>query len=157
MTESKHSRYVLTELRRDSRDASLPPGIDPAAVSNTKSHRKMLSLDDSVLKGSFYTEAVWIWPGGADVYPETAEPNSHAHGYDETIAFFGTDFGNPNDLCGEIEFWIEDEKFLLTRSCLIFVPKGMYHCPLVIHRVDKPIFHFASGPGSLYAQETAKK
>jgi hypothetical protein len=51
---------------------------------------------------------------------------------------------------------MEDEKLNLTRSCLIFVPKGMYHCPLVIHKVEKPIFHFATGPGSLYTQETAK-
>ena len=157
MTESKYSKYVLTELRRDSRDAALPPGIDPAVVTNTKSHTKVLSLDDTVLKGSFYTEAVWIWPGSTDIYPETAEPNAHAHDYDETIAFFGTDFKNPNDLCGEIEFWMEDDKFMLTRSCLIFVPKGMYHCPLVIHKVEKPIFHFATGPGLLYTQETAKK
>ncbi len=157
MTESKHSKYVLTELRHDSRDAALPPGIDPAVVTNTKSHTKVLSLDDTVLKGSFYTEAVWIWPGSTDIYPETAEPNAHAHDYDETIAFFGTDFKNPNDLCGEIEFWMEDDKFMLTRSCLIFVPKGMYHCPLVIHKVEKPIFHFATGPGLLYTQETVKK
>jgi hypothetical protein len=116
----------------------------------------MLSLDDTVLKGSFYTEAVWIWPGSTDIYPETAEPNAHAHNYDETIAFFGTDFKNPYNLCGEIEFWMEDEKFVLTRSCLIFVPKGMYHCPLIIHKVARPIFHFAAGPGLLYTQETAK-
>jgi hypothetical protein len=157
MTESTHSKYVLTDLKRDSRDAALPPGIDPTAVSHTKSHTKVLSLDDTVLKGSFYTEAVWIWPGSTDVYPETAEPNSHAHDYDETIAFFGTDFANPNDLGGEIEFWMEGEKLILTRSCLIFVPKGMYHCPLVIHRVDRPIFHFATGSGSTYVQETADK
>ena len=157
MKESKYSKYVLIELRRDSRDASLPPGIDPTVVSNTKSHMKVLSLDDTVLKGSFYTEAVWIWPGSTDIYPETAEANAHAHDYDETIAFFGTDFKNPNNLCGEIEFWMEDEKFVLTRSCLIFVPKGMYHCPLVILKVEKPIFHFATGPGSVYTQETAKK
>jgi hypothetical protein len=156
MTESKHGKYVRTQLSRDSRDAALPPGIDPAVVSDTKSHKKMLSLDDMVLKGSFYTEAVWIWPGGSDIYPETAEPNAHAHDYDETVAFFGTDFKNSNDLCGEIEFWMEDEKFVLARSCLIFVPRGMYHCPLVIHRVDKPIFHFAAGPGSVYMQETKK-
>ncbi len=157
MTESKHSKYVLTELRRDSRDASLPPGIDPAVVNNTKSHRKMLGLDDTIIKGSFYTEAVWMWPGDSDTYPETAEPNPHAHEYDETIGFFGTDFQNPSNLNGEIELWMEDEKLILTRSCLIFVPKGMYHCPLVIHKVEKPIFHFATGPGSIYTQETAKK
>jgi hypothetical protein len=149
---SKYGDYILTDLRRDSRDAALPTGTDAAALSDTRSHKKMLSLDDTVLKGSFYTEAVWIWPGGDGVYPETAEPNSHAHDYDETVAFFGTDFTNPNDLCGEIEYWIGDEKFLLTKSCLIFLPQGTFHCPLVIRRVDRPIFHFAAGPGSAYAQ-----
>jgi hypothetical protein len=148
----KYSGYILTELKRDSRDETLPPGVDPAAVSDTKSHKKMLSLDDVVLKGSFYTESVWIWPGTPGVYPETAEPNSHAHDYDETVGFFGTDFEHPHDLCGEIEFWIEDEKFMLTKSCLIFLPKGTYHGPLRIHRVDKPIFHFAAGPGPVYTQ-----
>jgi hypothetical protein len=156
MTKSSHGKYVITELKRDSRDGALPPGVDPAVVSNTRSHSKMLSLDDTVLKGSFYTESVWIWPG-AGIYPETAEPNAHAHDYDETIAFFGTDFASPNDLCGEIELWMEDEKMILTRSCLIFVPKGLYHCPLVILRVDRPIFHFATGPGSTYTQKTAQK
>ncbi len=155
MTESKHSKYVLTELRRDSRDSSLPPGVDPSAVNDTKSHRKMLSLDETIIKGSFYTEAVWMWPGDSDTYPETAEPKPHAHEYDETIGFFGTDFNNPNNLNGEIELWMEDEKLILTKSCLIFVPKGMYHCPLVIHRVEKPIFHFATGPGAIYTQESA--
>ena len=154
---TSHSKYVLTELRRDSRDAVLPAGVDPAVVSNTRSHKKLLSLDDTVLKGSFYVESVWIWPGGAEVYPETAESNAHAHDYDETIAFFGTDFGKTDDLCGEIELWMEDEKLILTRSCLIFVPRGMYHCPLVIHRVDKPIFHFATGSGPVYMQEVAGK
>lgn len=153
MTESKYAKYIITELKRDSRDAALPPGVDPEKVSNTPSHRKILSLDDVVLKGAFYTETVWMWPGGSDVYPETAEANSHAHEYDEVIGFFGTDFVNPYELHGEIEFWIEDEKFMLTRSCLIFIPAGVYHCPLVIHRVDRPIFHFSSGPGSTYQQE----
>jgi hypothetical protein len=153
VAESKYGKYILTELKRDSRDAYLPPGLDPSEVSDTKSHKKMRSLDDTVLKGSFYTEAVWMWPGGRDVYPETAEPNSHAHDYDETIGFFGTDFSDPDELNGELEFWIEDEKFILTKSCLLFIPKNTYHCPLVIHRVEKPIFHFATGPGAKYTQD----
>jgi hypothetical protein len=156
MSESKYAKYIVYDRRLDSRDAALPPGVDPKSVTDTPSHLKVLSLDDYVLKGSMYTEAVWMWPAGSDVYPETAEPNSHAHDYDEVLAFFGSDFKNPYDLGGEIEFWIEDEKFLLTKSCLIFMPKGMHHCPLVIHRVDRPIFHFSSGPGGAYVQETAK-
>ena len=60
---SKYSQYILTDLKRDSRDATLPPGLDPATVSDTPSHKKILSLDDVVVKGSFYTESVWLWPG----------------------------------------------------------------------------------------------
>ena len=157
MSESKYSKYIVAERRLDSRDAALPPGIDPESVNNTKSHRKILSLDDLVLKGSPYTETVWMWPAGSDIYPETAVPHSHAHDYDETIGFFGTDFDDPYDLHGEIEFWIEDEKFVLTKSCLLFLPKGTYHCPLVIHRVERPIFHFSTGPGGAYMQEMAQK
>ena len=157
MSESPYSKYVITERRRDSRDAALPAGVDPESVTNTASHRKILSLDDVVLKGAMYTEAVWMWPGGSDVYPETAEPYSHAHDYDETLGFFGTDFKDPYDLGGEIEFWIEDEKFLITKTCLIFIPKGTRHCPLVIHRVDRPIFHFSGGPGGAYFQDVEEK
>jgi hypothetical protein len=157
MPESKYGKYIVNERRFDSRDAALPPGVDPESVTNTKSHRKILSLDDYVLKGSLYTEVVWMWPGGADVYPETAEPSSHAHDYDEILGFFGTDTKDLYDLGGEVEFWLEDERFLLTRSCLIFVPQGMHHCPLVIRKVERPIFHFSSGPGSAYVQEVAKK
>jgi len=157
VSESPYSKYVITERRRDSRDAALPAGVDPESVTNTASHRKILSLDDVVLKGAMYTEAVWMWPGGSDVYPETAEPYSHAHDYDETLGFFGTDFKDPYDLGGEIEFWIEDEKFLITKTCLIFIPKGTRHCPLVIHRVDRPIFHFSGGPGGAYFQDVEEK
>jgi hypothetical protein len=157
MSESKYSKYVISERLFDSRDAALPPGVDPESMSNTASHRKLMSLDDVVLKGSSYCEVVWMWPGGEDVYPETPEPISHAHGYDEILGFFGTDFKDPYDLGGEVELWIEDEKFLLTRTSLIFIPKGTYHCPLVIHRVDRPIFHFSTGPGGAYKQELAEK
>jgi hypothetical protein len=150
---SKYAKYIITDRRIDSRDASLPAGVDPESVTNTATHRKILSLDDHVLKGSMYTECVWMWPGGSDVYPETAEPYSHAHDYDETLGFFGTDWENPYDLGGEIEFWIEDEQFVITNSCLIFIPKGMHHCPFVVRRVDRPIFHFSGGPGRDYVQD----
>ena len=155
MSESKYGKYIITERKFDSRDAALPAGVDPASLTDTPSHLKLMSLDDVVLKGAMYCETVWMWPGGSDVYPETPEPYSHAHDYDETLGFFGTDWQNPYELGGEIEFWIEDEKFLLTRTSLIFIPKGVHHCPLVIHRVDRPIFHFSSGPGGAYVQERA--
>ncbi len=128
MPESDHSKYIITERRRDSRDAVMPPGVDPASITDTKSHFKLMSLDDHVLKGSLYTEVVWMWPGGSDVYPETAEPAPHAHEYDEVLGFFGSDFDAPYDLGGEIEFWLEDEKFLAHQELPHLRPQG--HVPL---------------------------
>jgi hypothetical protein len=66
------------------------------------------------------------------------------------IGFFGSNPEDPYDLGGEIEFWLEDEKHILTRSCLIFVPRGMKHCPLILKRVDRPIFHFSTVTGGQY-------
>ena len=97
-------------------------------------------------------ECVWIWPG-PELYPTKAEPRAHAHDFDEVITFFGTDFKDPYDLCGEIELWLEDEQHILTKSCVVYVPKGMKHGPLIIRRVDRPIFHFAAGTGGIYRHD----
>ena len=74
----------------------------------------------------------------------TQMTTGHTHESDEIIGFFGSDPENPHDLGGEVEIWLEDEKHIITKSCLIFVPRGMKHCPLEIKRVDRPIFHFST-------------
>jgi hypothetical protein len=51
---------------------------------------------------------------------------------------------DPHDRGGEIELWLEDEQHIITRSSLVFIPKGLRHCPLRIRRVDRPIFHFST-------------
>ena len=43
-----------------------------------------------------------------------------------------------------------DEKRMLTKSCAVFVPAGVPHCPLVVHRVDRPSIFFNTGNGSAY-------
>ena len=72
------------------------------------------------------------------------------HDFDEVITFIGNNVEDPYDLGGEIEFWLEDEPQIITRSSIIFVPKGMKHAPLIIRRVDRPIFHTAMGTGGIY-------
>lgn len=54
------------------------------------------------------------------------------------------DIVEPYDLGGEVEFWLEDEQHILTKTSMIFVPGGMKHCPLIVRRVDRPIFHFST-------------
>ena len=71
-------------------------------------------------------------------------PDPHTHDFDEILGFIGSNPEDPYDLGAEIEFWIEDEQFILTRSSMIFMPSGMTHCPLNIRKVDRPVFHFFS-------------
>jgi quercetin dioxygenase-like cupin family protein len=74
----------------------------------------------------------------------------HTHPFPETIAFFGTNWDDLQDLGGEIELWIEDEMHVMNNSFMAFVPAGVKHCPLSIRRIDRPIFHFTAGPGKTY-------
>jgi hypothetical protein len=100
-------------------------------------------------------ECVWVMPRP----PLTVEaidkarrtgPMSHSHDYDEVIAFFGTDHDNPYNLGAEVELWLGDEKHIITKTSLVFIPAGLKHCPLIFLRVDKPVFHYTTGPGKMY-------
>ena len=52
-----------------------------------------------------------------------------------------------------MEFWLEDEKYLLTRSCLIYVPRGLRHCPVTVKKVDTPILFLAVSVTSKYVKD----
>jgi hypothetical protein len=75
---------------------------------------------------------------------KTSEAQAHTHDAYEIIGFFGNDPEYRYDLGAEIEFWLEDEMHTITSSALIFVPRGMKNCPLILRRVDRPIFHFST-------------
>ena len=69
------------------------------------------------------------------------EPN--AHDTEEMFLFLGTDPDNPRDLGGEVEVWLgegeEAEKYIITKPSMVFIPKGLVHCPVVFRKVDRPI------------------
>jgi len=56
------------------------------------------------------------------------------------------------NLGGEVEFWMEDEKHIITKTCLVFIPKSVKHCPLIFRRIDTPIFMFEAGNSAVYDQ-----
>lgn len=143
MTGRKYEKYIITEFKPG---LELPEFRGKPGVPSERSNF-MMWLGDQIIEGSPYVEAVWLWKGAAD--PSGGFPQ-HVHNYDEILGFFGTDTEDVYDLGGEIEFWLDDEKYLLTRSCLIFVPKGMKHCPIVFKRIDRPIFHFIFVTGGEY-------
>lgn len=143
MARGKYEKYIITDFKPG---LELPEFRGKPGVPSERSNF-MMWLGNQIIKGSPYVEAVWLWKGAAD--PSGGFPQ-HVHDYDEILGFFGTDTENVYDLGGEIEFWLDDEKYMLTRSCLIFVPKGMKHCPIVFKRIDRPIFHFLFVTGGEY-------
>jgi hypothetical protein len=140
------SRYFATKPRKDI--PSTP--WDPVFRQNEAT--RMMYLDNTLLDGSFYMECAWFWPGDWPKGKNWKEDavKAHTHDYGEIIAFYGSNPDDPEDLCGKIELWIAGEKNIADRSFAAFMPAGVEHCPLKILRVDRPIFHFSTGPGKSY-------
>jgi hypothetical protein len=103
-----------------------------------------------------------IWPGLTGIncnfaFVCVAEPflmgdPPHKHDYDEYLFFFGGDPLNMGDLGAEIEFALgeEWEKHTITTPSIVYIPKGLLHCPLNIKRVDKPFFFGHVMPAAKY-------
>jgi hypothetical protein len=74
----------------------------------------------------------------------------HTHDFGEVVTFFSSNPDDSTDLCGEIEFWLGDDPRTITKSCVIFVPKGIKHCPLILKKLNRPVFHFATATDENY-------
>ena len=147
MAELKHAKYIVTDVKHDMKLPKYRVGALEAQKRPPEQSTRVMWLDDEVVPGAFYTECVWFMPGMGS---EKAKVEAHAHSFTEIVSFFGTNYENLHDLGGEVELWLEDEKIIMTRSFLAFVPAEMKHCPLIIRRVDRPIFHFTVGTGKEY-------
>jgi len=141
MSKLKNQKYILTDLE-------LPEDVKKRADEYAKRATRILWLEDFVIKGAPSIICSWYWKA-----TDKEGTPSHVHDFDEVIGFFGSDPQNPHDLGGEVEFWMEDEKYMLKKSCLIFAPKGLRHCPLRVIRVDRPIFFLAVSTTSKYVKE----
>jgi hypothetical protein len=152
MAKTKYGKYIVNTLKQPAAEAPWSPPI--TAAGKGKGGR-VLFLDNEIVPGAFYMECVWVMPRPAGTMPGGATARrvgteSHAHDYDEVIAFIGTDNNDPYDLGAEVELWLGDEKHIITKSSLVFVPAGLKHCPLTFLKVDRPVFHFTTGPGKMY-------
>lgn len=141
MAQRKYSRYIVTDLK-------MPEEKKKIAGPYSKYAERILWMDENVVPGAFHINCSWYLRAA-----ETLENVPHVHDSDEIIGFFGSDPQKAHDLNGEIEFWMENEKYLITKSCLIFVPANLKHCPLILKRVDRPIFHFTTVPSGRYVKE----
>jgi len=65
----------------------------------------------------------------------------HAHDYDELLYFLG---GNPMNFfdfgaSAEILLGDEDEKHVIDTTAIVYIPRGLMHCPIYFKTVDKPV------------------
>jgi len=147
MARRKYQKYILTDLKTplDTQQKDKEAGYAERAT-------RILWLEDEIIKGAFSVICSWYWKA-----TETEGSPSHTHDFDEVIGFIGSDPQNPHDLGGEVEFWLENEKYMLTRSCLIFAPRGLRHCPLRVTRVDRPFLFLAFSVTGKYVKDNIIK
>ncbi len=143
MAGRKYEKYILDRI-------ITPPGTAQKDKEFGYADRatRVLWLEDEIMKGSSSVIISWYWKA-----TEKEGSPSHVHDFDEILGFVGSDPQHPTDLGGEVEFWLEDEKYLLTKSCLIFAPAGLRHCPLRVTRVDRPFLFLAFSLTGKYVKD----
>jgi hypothetical protein len=138
-----YSRNVVTKLQA--------PNFGQKFIDEYKTFAtRVLWMDKNIVPGAFQMNVSWYCK------PKNHAPTPHKHDVDEIIGFFGGDYNDPYNLNGEVEFWLEDQPVVINRSTLFFAPAGMNHCPLIIRRADRPIFHFSIVTGGTYELKPSK-
>jgi len=149
--KGKYAKYIYYDVK--------PFNIPAAELAKIKEEQQkeqsmvdakhLLNLDTTRSEGAPYLDFVWLFKGSAKGYAE----KEHTHDFDEFLGFVGSGGqSDPRSLGGEIECWIGGEKYMITNSCLIYVPKGVRHCPVRFTRIDKPVLFFTGGMATSYSR-----
>jgi hypothetical protein len=111
--------------------------------------RAVLSLGDELIKDSMHIGLRWILPGGP--WPPT---KAHTHDADEVLGYIGTNPDDVTDLGGEVELYIgpEMERHVITKTCLVWIPKHLVHCPMTYLKVERPILFLLAENSPYYSQ-----
>ena len=139
MSETQYGKYIVTELK-PKKSAPWEPKFTPDEIV------PILHLDGSVVEGAFYVESSWTLPA----FAKESHGETHQHDYDEVLAFMGSNPENAHDLNAIAEVHIGDEVHTVTKSCLVFVPRGVPHGPIDFKNMERPVFHFSCGITSKY-------
>jgi hypothetical protein len=123
MAESKYGKYILRET-----------GVKP--------HPEITAVTPALLEGlkdwgGIQHRMSWKYVS----QPVILEREPHSHDFDEFLCFLGCDPLNALDFGAEAELALgrEGEKHIVDASSVIFIPKGLIHCPLSFRKIGKPI------------------
>jgi len=78
----------------------------------------------------------------------------HIHDHDEVVYFIGSDPKNIGDLGAEVNFKIgpkgQEEDHIFYEPTAVVIPKGVWHCPMVCLKFEKPFLCMAVSLTSKY-------
>ena len=137
-------------------ELKLPEAREKSQAAYKQFGERIHWVDGNNIPGAFQMNTCWWYRPMPKRDPAEAAAAKggvgapHHHPYPEILGFYGSDPENPWELNGEVEFWVNGEQHILTRSTMVFLPPNMPHCPLSVNRVDKPIFHLSVVMNSIY-------
>ena len=119
-----------------------------ADLENLKDIRytHLMNVDANRVEDFFCVDCYWLWEGAS----ETPVEVPHTHDFGEAICFVGTKEDDPYDLGGEITIWLDDDKQVIKRTSLIYLPPGTRHGPIVFNRIERPVFFVTISPTGIY-------
>ncbi|NLV32543.1 MAG: cupin domain-containing protein [Acidobacteria bacterium] len=128
-----------------STNVKLPPGVHGFEAEGSAGKpaeapdpiHRVIYMDDRVVPGSFYVEAVWVTGSVPTVHPV------HRHDHDEILGFVGSDMADPSELGAEIDLIVDGVKTTITKTCFVHVPAGVEHGGLCFRKIDRPVFQIA--------------
>ncbi len=123
MTTNSFERYVVRK----------PVYEVGKGIKNRQSPTMTFMSSNQVPEANYYIEIGWIY----DIPQPNPHIHEHVHGYDEIVLHWGGNPDAPQDLGGEIEFYVGGQPITFNTTTAIFLPKGTPHGPLIWKK-----FHF---------------
>ena len=136
---TKYGKYILTEPQAPAPPTAQPPAMPPEAARRPIPPNMKVN---SYLIDTIPVEFAFVGMTKTSDPAQTGHP-SHTHDVDEFIYFVGGNPENMFDFGAEIEIILgageDEEKHIVNKACVVYVPAGLPHLPITFKKVDKPI------------------
>lgn len=108
-------------------------GLFTAAPADAVRH--IVRLDNDKFPGAMTIEAMWL------VAP-CVSAGMQQCASDTMWVFLGSDVNDHENLGAEIELWIENDKFTITETCVVYIPAGVAHGNIRVKSLDRPVLSY---------------
>jgi hypothetical protein len=126
MTDTRYGKYIIKE-------PIVPPGMGH--------HPEITAPVFQCVGKSEFSGAPFSINFDYITEPFTMILKAHVQEYDQFLFFLGGNIANVADFGAEVDLYLGEEQELHTidSACVVHVPGGLIHGPLIYKKVDKPI------------------